>query len=72
MIHGQRTPEDLNLQVDMAAQWSLYTKILNSAIALHDCNDELKWCKSKANGVLITKPGYKAFIEDYIEEEWEW
>jgi hypothetical protein len=73
-IQCWKTAKDLELQDDQAAQWTQYTNLLkHNAICLKEKDDELKWTRNKATGVLTAKLSHKAKIgEDLIKERLWW
>lgn len=65
-----KSAEDLNLQGNLAAEWSSYISQLNhSAIVIQDQDDELMWTQNKPTGMLTAKLGYEALIEEDLNRE---
>jgi len=72
-IQDSKSAEFLGLTGPLASEWAQYMNLLkHSAIGLTDSEEELKWSKNKATGVLTAKTGYLACIKEEASRGRTW
>ena len=65
--------ETLNLQGNLAEEWTSFVNILNhSAITLSEDEDQLRWTKNSGPGDYTVKLGYATKLEEDMVEERVW